>query len=544
MQYTPYILPLIVSAVIIFFLMVYAVRHRETNTAKLFAAFMLALLFWVASVIFEMMAVKLEHKLLADFGFIGIAPAPAIWLALTLVYTNRTPRLKWLVITLLGLAIVTNIMIWTNDLHHLWRGNPSLDTTSGPFPIVLYDYGPWFHWVYLPANYMSHIISIVLILWSLFIAKPTYRQQIWMLLLAFLVVIAADALYILGLTPIPNFNLAPVAFSIAGLIIAWSLFRYQFLDLMPVARDVVVENMNDVVIVLDNENRVVDFNPAVRQRLSMADATIIGQPVERLLPDQTNLIERYKDTSEVNVEIMLADERCFDLRISPLRRRGGRLSGKVVMLHDITARKQVEQALQDDYNQLQILRQVDIELSQSLATDYVLGRALDAAARMSGADSITISLAEGDVITVVGGLGDVAQLIGLQLSADSGITGRVLRQQQSELVLDVNADPDYLATNPQTRAQMTLPLVAHNRLLGVLNLETAHPERFSSKTFEFVRLLSTRMAVALDNAYAYSEMAQLVEDLDAFAHTVAHDLKNPLGLVLGYANILADDAPS
>jgi signal transduction histidine kinase len=140
-------------------------------------------------------------------------------------------------------------------------------------------------------------------------------------------------------------------------------------------------------------------------------------------------------------------------------------------------------------------------------------------------------------------MGAYAGVEGTLLPQDRGILGRVVRTRQPQQVLDVRTDPDYIPRLPDVRAQMTLPLIARERFIGVLILETAHPHRFETDTFEFIQLLAGRIAGALDNAFAYESMKQLAADLDSFSQTVAHDLQNPLGLVMGYAGYLKSDLP-
>lgn len=210
-------------------------------------------------------------------------------------------------------------------------------------------------------------------------------------------------------------------------------------------------------------------------------------------------------------------------------------------VRDITKRKRAETDLRDALGRLSILQEVDTELASRLDVRYVVSRALDAAVRLSGADIGMIGLAEEDKVQLVHTLGAYSQEVGTVLPQDRGIVARVIRQKQPELISDVNADPDYVPVVPGMRAQMTLPLLSHQRFVGILSLETAHPERFEANTFDFVKLLATRIAIALDNANAYEEQAKLVEELDAFAHTVAHDLKNPLNTILGYACLLVDE---
>ncbi len=209
-------------------------------------------------------------------------------------------------------------------------------------------------------------------------------------------------------------------------------------------------------------------------------------------------------------------------------------------VRDITKRKGAEIALREANERLSLLQQIDVELVQKLDVHYVCTRALEAAMRLSSAEAGVIGLVEGDKILVVHALGGYSARVGTFLPQDRGIVGRVIRQQQPELVMDVSADPNYEPTIPETRAQMSLPLLSRQRFTGILSLETTHAERFGTGIFDFVKLLATRTAVAIDNANSYEEQVKLVEELDAFAHTVAHDLKSPLSIMLGYTWMLVE----
>lgn len=210
-------------------------------------------------------------------------------------------------------------------------------------------------------------------------------------------------------------------------------------------------------------------------------------------------------------------------------------------VRDITKRKCAETALRDANERLSILQQIDVELAQMLDVQYVCTRALEAAMRLSGAEAGAIGLTTGDKVQIVHALGNYSPQVGAFLPQDHGIVGRVIHQQEPVLALDVHADPDYDALISGTCAQMTLPLRSSQRSIGILTLETAHADRFGTDIFDFVKLLATRTALAVDNANSYEEQVELVAELDAFAHTVAHDLKNPLSNILGFASMLVND---
>ncbi len=312
----------------------------------------------------------------------------------------------------------------------------------------------------------------------------------------------------------------------------------------------------DMIFITELEtNRILDVNPKAVNRLGymrdeLKQMTLMQLEVHGVsdgLPSSTGAMEASLGGTRVyECHIRRADEKLIPVEISS---RGFRHEGQnlvVNFVRDIAGRKDAQAQLKESRDQLFLLRQLDNHLSRKLDVHNVLTVALDAAVPLSGAETGFIGLVDGGGLRISYALGGYAERIGTVLSLYDGAVGRVVRQHQAELIPDVALDPDYAGYISGTRAQMTVPLIASERLLGVLNLETAHPERFSENTFEFMRLLAAHAAVALANSEAYEYQMQLVEDLDAYAHTVAHDLKNPLQLMVGSASLLVmgfDDFP-
>ena len=79
-----------------------------------------------------------------------------------------------------------------------------------------------------------------------------------------LITIVVDTLYVLHLTPYPGYYWTPSLFTLTGGLFAWTVLRGGLLDVAPVAREAIFENVTDLVIVLDTQNHIVDFNPAAK----------------------------------------------------------------------------------------------------------------------------------------------------------------------------------------------------------------------------------------------------------------------------------------
>ncbi len=84
-------------------------------------------------------------------------------------------------------------------------------------------------------------------------------------------------LTIVGVDFKPFRDVSPFTFAIGNLIVAWGLFRYKLFNIVPIARDIVMENMDDLVIVLDTQNRIIDANPATLFALNRKPGQVIGQ---------------------------------------------------------------------------------------------------------------------------------------------------------------------------------------------------------------------------------------------------------------------------
>ena len=225
-------------------------------------------------------------------------------------------------------------------------------------------------------------------------------------------------------------------------------------------------------------------------------------------------------------------------------------------IEDITENKYEEQERNKRVEQLSVLQQVYEEISLTLNIDDVLMVALDAALRLSGADAGFMALSDGEDMAVAKIIGPYPDSLSkFVLGADSGIVGRVMINQRPELVFNVEEDEDYLPYLPDTKAKMVIPLISQEYFLGLLNLETKRPERFTKDVFKFMQILGSQIVFAVDNARLYnrvqvqlkelqklynqvSELEQLKTDMIRIA---AHDLKNPLVALDGHIQLLKLD---
>ena len=147
-------------------------------------------------------------------------------------------------------------------------------------------------------------------------------------------------------------------------------------------------------------------------------------------------------------------------------------------------------------------------------------------------------------------------LINLRMPAEKGIVGWVARNGESLITPSTRSDPRFASdidnkTGFTTQSMLATPLRVRNEVIGVLEVVNKIDGEFSEDDMALVDTLGAFAAIAIDNARLVDRLQQRTEDLqkrnqelDAFAHTVAHDIKNPLSRVVGFAETLEVSASS
>jgi signal transduction histidine kinase len=222
------------------------------------------------------------------------------------------------------------------------------------------------------------------------------------------------------------------------------------------------------------------------------------------------------------------------------------------------ARRRAEETLQRRNRELDLLNRVGQELTATLDLQMVSERLLKEVTHTIGAAGGSVWLWDEEqegwlVCRAVFHQGLARSLINLRLRPGQGIAGQVAQKGESVLVVDAPDDPLFSPDVDQqigfsTSSLLAVPLRARDRVIGVLEVVNKIDGKFGADDLTLVETLAASAAIAIDNARLVEAMrgytAELQtrnEELDAFAHTVAHDLKGPLGHMVGFAQVLEED---
>jgi signal transduction histidine kinase len=313
----------------------YVWRRRRASAGASLAVVLAAAGWWGLAYAIELAATELAaRQFWGDAKWLGIALLPPAFYAFAMQYTGRERLVNRR--TMAALAVVpaaTVALLAVPATHDLVRYYPP-EAAADPADAIA-QVGPLF-WPFLVYADLVIWGSTALFVWTLTRLSRRYWRQSLLLIVAVLLPSLANVAHNLNLGPLRQVEPTPFLFVLTGAVLVWGLFRFRLLDLAPIASSSVFETMLDGVLVLDPYRRVVRLNPAAARALGVPDAQAVGRPVERLLGVEPSLVERADDP--VLPEELELGGRHYELSTTPLRDRGGRVTGRLVVLRDVTER--------------------------------------------------------------------------------------------------------------------------------------------------------------------------------------------------------------
>ncbi|MCX6008406.1 MAG: PAS domain-containing protein, partial [Chloroflexi bacterium] len=342
--YWSYMAALCLSVALSLILIGYVWPRRSASGAMPLLGILVSVIFWAVGYIMEYTSIQIDAKLLAmDISYIGVMTLPVMLLIFSLRYTHREQWLKPRFLVLLFIIpVITLILQCTKDFHSLLYYDIHL-VQDPPFILIGKSYGLWF-WVAATYNYSLLLASIFVLIDRLLSPPRLFIDQAIYLLLVITLPAVANIIYIFHLLPIPHADWTPTAFAASAIALTLAISRHRFLEILPVARESAIELMSEGFLVVDDKERIVDFNRAMQDIIGLPPGTIHGSQLPGIILDQLKSSQDYAAGLAANIEIELEikkETRCFSVHFSPLH-IGPRTCGHVLVFYDVTERKRME----------------------------------------------------------------------------------------------------------------------------------------------------------------------------------------------------------
>ncbi|MBL8931151.1 MAG: SpoIIE family protein phosphatase [Kineosporiaceae bacterium] len=384
----------------------YVWRQRRAPAAYALFVSLIAILVWSMAYAIEMTTRSAQFAAIwATVKYAGVVTVPPSLLAFAVEYTGRGRHLTVRTLALLAVEpLIVVGLLAVPSTHHLLRfyDQDTIDKTPWPYAESGVLFLP--HTVY---SYVVLVSALALLVWRLARLAQPYRRPAVAVIAASVIALGGNAMFAFGLVWIDP---APFLFVVLMVVLVWGFFRMGLLDLVPIARSAVMQQLTDAVLVLDAYNRVIDCNPAATGLLGLPRPELTGRYVTALLPELVDAVDAHRPGVYQQHEVSTVPERLgrpghgqvhLAVQLSSLTDRTGHEAGRLLVLRDDTQRTETERRLREL-----------LESETRLATVLQTGLRPASLPRVPGIHLAARSLPAGTGSHVSGDFYDVHQALG------------------------------------------------------------------------------------------------------------------------------------
>lgn len=353
-EYTPYIWPMLASAILCMLLGIYAWNRRSSPGALPFAVMLFFVMFWSLGVTLQMTAVDVGTQIFwLKFTALIKLPTATAELFFGIQYTGLGRFLTRRNVILLSIpAIFILALGLTNEFHHyLWLGY-RFDGELQPIRSTL---------TFVMASYSFVLALVMIVLFvRLFIRSPQHRWPVTLILVELVIARTAVLLYYLGINPVAPMDPVVISWNAGAILYAAALFGFRIFDEINIARQAAITQMPDGMVMLDMQGRIVSLNPAAQTFLGKSKQIVAGNSIETLLPEFSVMIESTNNKNGNQFEISRGegvDTRRYTLMISELQDWQKLPFGRLLLLHDVTEHLKIQVQLVENQRAMAMLKE-------------------------------------------------------------------------------------------------------------------------------------------------------------------------------------------
>jgi len=349
---------LVISAILIFSLALYSLRiKKKTQLHKIFIVNCLLTLLWsialIAQIIFSPLygidPIKFDYIV-----YIGACFLPVSLLFTGIIFANTKIKLSWKHCFLFVVPMISLLVLWTNDLHHLFYVHYSTEITETIF-------GPYFN-IYSAYSYLCIAIGLWFLISYAIKNSGFFSKQSFLIILGTLVPTSINVLGYLGVLKL-NIYITPITYIITILCYAFAMFKFQLFKASPIALQKIVDRISDSYIVLNEDNLITDFNETFLITFGLQASNVRNVNIFDLLATSKQKVinevifkEALKEVRNSSKTVYFEKpfptfQKHFHIEMNTISSRGNFL-GTLILFKDTTQHIQDMQTIQDNQEML------------------------------------------------------------------------------------------------------------------------------------------------------------------------------------------------
>lgn len=345
---------LLISFIMISFLLLYVLNTKNRNQLKIVFTLDLICVFIICfGVIVQVICNKLFNVpaiFFENFIYIGTCFLPVCVYFTGLVLENTKLKLKKIHLFFLFVPLLTLIILWTNNIHHLFY-------TYYSFNINECEYGSYkiLHDIY---TYLMLLIGIFHIIKTTSKSSGFFSKQTLLIVVGISIPLVTNILGTLKIIPMTVY-ITPISFAFTMLCFTFAIFKFNFLGVAPIALQTIVNRISDSYLVLDENFLITDFNTTFLKTFGLTASELREQNVINFLKTHkkyemnVNKLQNALDTVKKSTETIVFEQhfkylnKYFTIEINSIFNKEVSL-GILILFKDITQHKLDMKALKDN----------------------------------------------------------------------------------------------------------------------------------------------------------------------------------------------------
>ena len=307
--------------------------RREVGSVPIGVLFMIVS-FWVVGGAVELLSTTFYVFSIGRTGhFIGTALVPvAIYICFREYTGSETPTR--MVVMLLIVPVVSITLAATNQFHEFMWFLPAANQ-AGEFLTRPERWGPWFLFVHAPHSYAVVGAALYRLLVHSSAVAPAHRRGLFLLVAACMGPLIATLAYDFGYGS-NTISFIPLVFAVMLPIYIWLIVGERIIEFTPLAYETVFQNMQDPVVVIDEQDRIIGLNHGAEAMLEVTEREALRTPLGQVFREGATVVFEALDTAKPQ-KFMTSTGRFLHVQVSQIQSdRSSVHGGRVLMFRDVS----------------------------------------------------------------------------------------------------------------------------------------------------------------------------------------------------------------
>ncbi len=349
LDYSLYIILLAAGIIVSVLFSVLLIRNRNIDTLSYELLVITGCILWIIAEIHIVLNPSFYPK--SIWNILKYSTVTIIPVSYLLTIINKTNYRSWITlkrtIILFTIPVLTIFFIATNNFHYLFWRNLALQETSRVNLLVCEAgilFPVWVIFLYIIMFLTYFFILRIMIKKMGFLNLNTLRVA-----LVLLIPFATHLLYIMRVKPFDVFDITSVALTASILLIIFRFTRWGIFDFLPIAKDIIIDDIKDNIVVIDNKNCILYLNKSAIDLFKLKNKNNRGKNINRMLPAYSKYFDNidYSD-SRINKNIIIFKnkiKRYFKMTVYNINCSISKTPCRIIILYDITEQKRINKSL-------------------------------------------------------------------------------------------------------------------------------------------------------------------------------------------------------